>query len=74
MSADALLVIDTQRGAFAASLVGEWAMPDGDALIAACQQAVAWARRTGAAVIWVHSDARSAASTMGGKNPRRSAL
>ena len=44
MSGDALLVIDTQRGAFDASLVGEWAMPDGDALIAACQRALAWAR------------------------------
>lgn len=53
MNPDALLVIDTQRGAFDASLVGDWAMPDGDTLIAACQQAVAWARRTGAAVIWV---------------------
>ncbi|MFN4116936.1 MAG: cysteine hydrolase family protein [Inhella sp.] len=53
MSGDALLVIDTQRGAFDAGLVGEWAMPNGDALIAACKQAVAWARRTGAAVIWV---------------------
>lgn len=53
MSGDALLVIDTQRGAFDASLVGEWAMPDGDVLIAACQQAVAWARASGAAVIWV---------------------
>lgn len=53
MSADALLVIDTQRGAFDPTLVGEWAMPDGDALIAACQRAVAWARRTGTPVIWV---------------------
>lgn len=49
----ALLVIDTQRGAFDPALVGDWAMPDGDALIAACQGAVAWARGQGAAVIWI---------------------
>jgi nicotinamidase-related amidase len=49
MSGTALLVIDVQRAAF----VGEWAMPDGDALISACQQAIAWARAKGHAVIWV---------------------
>lgn len=45
----ALVVIDTQVGAF----TGEWAMPEGDALIAACQAAVAEARRLGHKVLWV---------------------
>lgn len=50
MSTDtSLLIIDVQRAAF----VGELAMPDGDALVAACQRAIAWARRHGHAVIWV---------------------
>ncbi|MEO6277632.1 isochorismatase family protein [Roseateles sp.] len=45
----ALIIIDTQVGA----LTGQWAMPDGDALIAACQSAVAHARAKGWTVIWV---------------------
>ena len=47
--AQALLVLDLQVGAFE----GRWAMPDGDVLIQACQQAVAWARVARAMVIWV---------------------
>lgn len=49
MSDTSLIVIDVQRAAF----VGEWAMPDGDELVAACQRAIAWARAQGHAVIWV---------------------
>ncbi len=45
----ALVIIDTQVGAF----TGEWAMPDGDELIAACQRAVAHARAQGWPVLWV---------------------
>ena len=45
----ALVIIDTQLGAF----TGEWAMPDGDGLIAACQAAVAHARKHGWTVLWV---------------------
>lgn len=45
----ALVVIDTQVGAF----TGEWAMPDGDELIAACQRAIAHARAQGWPVLWV---------------------
>jgi nicotinamidase-related amidase len=44
-----LLVIDVQQAAF----TGEWAMPDGHSLIAACQRAIAWARAQGHAVLWV---------------------
>ena len=36
----ALVVIDTKVGAF----TGEWPMPDGDELIAACQRVVTHAR------------------------------
>jgi nicotinamidase-related amidase len=49
VSGEVLLVVDTQRGAFE----GEWAMPQGDALVAACQRAIAWARRRGTRVVWV---------------------
>ena len=49
MSGSTLLVIDVQAAAF----TGEWAMPDGEELIAACQRALAWARAQGHAVIWV---------------------
>lgn len=45
----ALVIIDTQVGAF----TGQWAMPDGDALIAACRRAVAHARTRGWTVLWV---------------------
>lgn len=45
----ALVVIDVQIGAFS----GEWAMPDGDALVAACAAAVADARARGWPVLWV---------------------
>lgn len=45
----ALVMIDTQRGAF----TGQWAMPDGDALVAACQQGIAHARAAGWTLIWV---------------------
>ncbi len=45
----ALVVIDTQVGAF----TGEWAMPNGDALIAACGSAAATARERGWPVLWV---------------------
>ncbi|MFT7776172.1 cysteine hydrolase family protein [Roseateles sp.] len=45
----ALVIIDTQVGAFS----GDWAMPDGDELIAACQRAVAHARAQGWSVLWV---------------------
>lgn len=45
----ALVIIDTQVGAF----TGEWAMPDGDELIAACQRAITHARTQGWPVLWV---------------------
>ncbi|MBW8844958.1 MAG: isochorismatase family protein [Burkholderiales bacterium] len=45
----ALVIIDTQVGAF----TGEWAMPDGDALVATCRRAVAHARAQGWTVLWV---------------------
>lgn len=45
----ALVVIDTQVGAF----TGEWPMPDGDELIAACQRVVTHARAQRWTVLWV---------------------
>jgi nicotinamidase-related amidase len=49
MSPSALVVIDVQRGAFS----GDWPMPDGDALVAACRRAVAHARAAGWTLLWV---------------------
>jgi len=51
LSGAALLVIDVQCGAFDGRLCPP--MPDGDALVAACRQALDWARRHGLPVLWV---------------------
>ena len=55
LSQAALLVIDVQCGAFDGRLCPP--MPDGDALVLACQKAVDWARRRGVPVLWIqHSE------------------
>lgn len=55
LSQAALLVIDVQCGAFDGRLCPP--MPDGDALVLACRQAVDWARRRGVPVLWIqHSE------------------
>lgn len=51
LSATALLVIDMQCGAFDGRLCPP--MPDGDALVAACRQALAWARQRSLPVLWM---------------------
>jgi len=50
-SSAALLVVDVQRGAFDGRLCSP--MPDGEALLAACRQALAWARQRGLPVLWI---------------------
>lgn len=55
LSQAALLMIDVQCGAFDGRLCP--AMPDGDALVAACRQALDWARTQGIPVLWIqHSE------------------
>ena len=54
----ALLLIDLQSGAFDGRLCDP--MPDGDPLVATCQQLLAGARRRGEPVIWIqHAEAQS---------------